>query len=110
MTYTRAILIAICIMAATVFYADPASAAPRAVSLADASRPPSHLWYVPAHGNLTITDVAYSDIQAYRWDGSALPAQTGRDVFHWGKRVTFKVRTGRFINGRRQPVLLALWR
>jgi hypothetical protein len=108
----------------------PAHAAPgpRAVSLADASAPPTMLAYVlPGHAFTPNTDSEgrpchahgragyFSDASAYRWNGSALGAQhwnASALVYYWHARghvgaVAYDGLT--FRNDTRAPILVAGW-
>lgn len=82
------------------------------VTLADASSPPTRLLYLrPGRTRCIAPRLAYgmSDVQAYRWNGRALPAQRySRDglTILWG-RVAFDGVCWQ--NGTRQPILAAVW-
>lgn len=86
-------------------------------ALGDARTPPTELAYLQPHASVTYAHGRsgyncqprgwFSDMQAYRWNGSAMPAQRRtRDGYRWG-RVTFDGIT--FRNGSRAPVLVAGW-
>lgn len=95
-----------------------AGANARAVSLSDATYPPTYLRYVYPHRSVTRTrqcgrDGYWSNVSAYKWDGSALGAQQWdrRNLrYQWRSlygRVTFDGIT--FTNSTRYPVLVAGW-
>lgn len=106
----------------------PAQGAPRAVSLADAHVSPSMLRYVfPGHTFTPRTDAQghpchahgragfYSDVSAYRWNGSALGPQRWNAralVYYWHARgdAGAAVYDGlSFRNDTYAPVLVAGW-
>lgn len=83
------------------------------VPLTDAiSEPDYERVLLPGSQGTLPLQLAYriSDVSAYRWNGSALPAQRWTDhhtVSHWG-RVAFDGRT--FSNYGRQRVIVAAWK
>lgn len=99
----------------------PAPFTARAVALSDATWPPSALrllypgqtWTVARDGTPCPRGGYYGDVSAYRWNGSALGAQTwtaDHQVTYWRAtrgRVTFDGVT--FRNRTRDPVLVAGW-
>jgi hypothetical protein len=87
---------------------------PRAVTLDDASYPPTFLVYLNAGQRSHDIPQGCSDLSAYRWNGKALGPQ------HWNRmhdRILWSTRKGRsvvfdglsFENRTRLPVVVAAW-